>query len=511
MTTNDLRSCSSQTSQKSVPEMNRFGEKDIYARARAVSPYSRGLILAPDGKTVLDPQPSNHPNDPLNWSRSKKHITLFTITLISCLTDFGSAIGIPTVIPQSYEWQRPPAEVQHSLSANIFCLGAGGFVAIQLSEYFGRLPVLLVFHTLGLATGIWSGAATSYDSYLAARVLNGLFSGVAQSGGLMWIKEIYFSHEHPRMINAWAGPVIVSPFIGPMLASFMMTTTSWRWPFWLYTILNAIALVLAVLFLDEPLFDRETPNAERLDCGSRWQRLLGIPQWRSRHLRPGLLSCLARPLVILNKIPLLLILLWGYFNYAWVIGVNTTTAIWLTTIYHFQPVSLGCFYFAALVGVGLGQIGGHWLHDAIGRWFAARHNGKIEPEARLLLSYPASALMFVSLVILGLALQNTWHYMVIAVFYGAQLCGLEVAITAISAFIVDAYPEVPGETGAWLILVRTTGGFMASYIQLPWVQRDGAAVALGVQAAIGGFTTLLFLVLSFFGKQIRQWQGPVNV
>ena len=71
--------------------------------------------------------------------------------------------------------------VQHSLSGNILCLGFGGFVAIQLSEYFGRLPILLLFHIIATATGIWSGAAMSYKSYLAARILNGLFCGVAQS------------------------------------------------------------------------------------------------------------------------------------------------------------------------------------------------------------------------------------------------------------------------------------------------------------------------------------------
>jgi hypothetical protein len=95
--------------------------------------------------------------------------------------------------------------------------------------------------------------------------------------------------------------------------------------------------------------------------------------------------------------------------------------------------------------------------------------------------------------------------------YGTQLCGLQIAITAFSAFVVDAYPEVPGETGAWFILIRTTGGFMASYIQLPWVQQNGAATTLGIQAATGAFTTILVGLLSFFGKRIRIWQGKAKV
>jgi hypothetical protein len=52
---------------------------------------------------------------------------------------------------------------------------------------------------------------------------------------------------------------------------------------------------------------------------------------------------------------------------------------------------------------------------------------------------------------------------------------------------------------------------MASYIQLPWVKRDGAATALGIQAAVGAFTAILVGSLSFFGKRIRNWQGQVKV
>lgn len=35
--------------------------------------------LAKDGKTVLLPQPSDDPNDPLNWSWLKKHAVLLAL------------------------------------------------------------------------------------------------------------------------------------------------------------------------------------------------------------------------------------------------------------------------------------------------------------------------------------------------------------------------------------------------------------------------------------------------
>lgn len=60
-----------------------------------------GLKLAKDGHTVLIPQPSNDPNDPLNWSWTKKHVILIIISMTAFLPDYGSATGAVALIPQS--------------------------------------------------------------------------------------------------------------------------------------------------------------------------------------------------------------------------------------------------------------------------------------------------------------------------------------------------------------------------------------------------------------------------
>ena len=59
------------------------------------------LKLAKDGRTILIPQPSDDPNDPLNWSWWKKHVTLIVISMTALLPDYGSATGAVTLIPQA--------------------------------------------------------------------------------------------------------------------------------------------------------------------------------------------------------------------------------------------------------------------------------------------------------------------------------------------------------------------------------------------------------------------------
>ena len=83
------------------------------------------------------------------------------------------------------EWHLPVATVQHSLVGILFTLGSGGLFVVVFSAYFGRLPILVSFQIMSLVTGIWCAVARSFDSYFAARIVNGIFASLAQAVGLL--------------------------------------------------------------------------------------------------------------------------------------------------------------------------------------------------------------------------------------------------------------------------------------------------------------------------------------
>lgn len=103
----------------------------------------------------------------------------------------------------------------------------------------------------------------------------------------------------------------------------------------------------------------------------------------------------------------------------------------------------------------------------VGVYYMKRHKGRIDPEARLILCYLATALMGTGILVLGQALQHRWHYMVVAVFAAMQVFGIMIATTAMNASLLDAYPEGSGEVCAWINFGRSMGGFMATYINIP--------------------------------------------
>lgn len=82
------------------PEIHEFKESEGYFVDVDVE-HRGDLKTAKDGHTVLIPQPSDDPTDPLNWSSVKKHVILLLISFAAFLPDYGSATGAVTLIPQA--------------------------------------------------------------------------------------------------------------------------------------------------------------------------------------------------------------------------------------------------------------------------------------------------------------------------------------------------------------------------------------------------------------------------
>jgi hypothetical protein len=103
-------------------DLDHIGEVEGYVLdAQAGNASLRHLKTTKDGSTILIPQPSSDPNDPLNWSQTKKNLILAVVSctgmcpllfqlkrieslillLAAFLPDYGSATGAVTLIPQA--------------------------------------------------------------------------------------------------------------------------------------------------------------------------------------------------------------------------------------------------------------------------------------------------------------------------------------------------------------------------------------------------------------------------
>ena len=70
-------------------------------------------------QTVLVPQPTEDPNDPLNLSETKKNLILLVISLSAFMGDFQAGAAIPCIIPQAVEWHLTPTHVNYANNLDV--------------------------------------------------------------------------------------------------------------------------------------------------------------------------------------------------------------------------------------------------------------------------------------------------------------------------------------------------------------------------------------------------------
>ena len=62
---------------------------------------------------------TSNPDDPLNWSDTKKYLILALISITAFTGDFQGALGASLIIPQAVEWELTPNHVNY---ANNLCV-----------------------------------------------------------------------------------------------------------------------------------------------------------------------------------------------------------------------------------------------------------------------------------------------------------------------------------------------------------------------------------------------------
>jgi MFS family permease len=182
-----------------------------------------------------------------------------------------------------------------------------------LISYWGRAPVLFWASILGTLFTIGATVANDFNTYYAMRAVMGLFLTAPQTISIAFIKDIFFFHEHARKIGLWAALYISSPYLGPLLANFIVgTTADWQHVYHMCLGVCGIYILLIVAFLDESYYGREISEEQQPSRGTRLMRLVGV--WQiNNHGTAGfysLFGALRRLFATITK-PALVLILFG--------------------------------------------------------------------------------------------------------------------------------------------------------------------------------------------------------
>lgn len=106
-----------------------------------------------------------------------------------------------------------------------------------------------------LAIGIFSvgsvlgGLAPTFDSLIAARILQGAGAGLIHPLALQVIYEVFPPEQRGRAMGFFGFGIVLAPALGPAAGGFLVDMFNWRAVFWMILPFCAIAVIMAMFFM----------------------------------------------------------------------------------------------------------------------------------------------------------------------------------------------------------------------------------------------------------------------
>ncbi|KIA75605.1 cycloheximide resistance protein [Aspergillus ustus] len=456
---------------------------------------------------VVDWDGPNDPENPKNWSSTRKITATITIALISILTPLGSSMVAPSTSQLMDEFHFT-SDILGAFVVSVYLLGyaIGPLILAPLSELYGRMPIYHVCNILYLVWTVACALAPNLSAMIVFRLIAGMAGSAPLTIGAGSLADMIPAEKRGLAMGAWMLGPVLGPVIGPIAGAYLAESAGWRWTFWVLAIGAGVFTILTALFLRESyayaILQRKTMRL-RKETGNNDLRSI-LDTGRSRRntfafsiLRPTKMLLLS-PIVALLSIYIATI--YGYLYLLF----TTLTPIFHDT-YNFSSGNVGLSY----LGIGVGSVAGLIFQVSYSdrlylRLVTKDPNTEPKPEYRLPPLCFTCWLMPASLLWYGWTAEREVHW--IAPIIGTSLVGFGMlnAFTVASTYLVDAYTVHAASAVAAVTVLRSLGGAFLPLAGGPMYDALGLGWGNTLLAGIALAMCPLPFVFYRYGERIRK-------
>ncbi|OQU99867.1 hypothetical protein CLAIMM_05440 [Cladophialophora immunda] len=498
---------------------------------------------------VLVPAPSDHYDDPLNWSPRRKLLSITCLCIYILAVGIASAAIYSVLVPISVATNLTVGDLNAGTGYMFLFFGWGCLVWQSLAQQYGKRPVYLFSLLATMAIMLWAPYTTSNGQWIANKILQGFFGAPIESLCEISVSDIYFTHERGTYIGVYALFLAGSNFFAPVISGFINDGQGWQWVLYWCAIFNGGAFVILFFFMEETNYHRKpllatepdenlseavstnddsipgaatdpekTPvtvkstrdlessqvNSQSHEKKSFLQRM-SLLRKEDLQKKNQLKGMILRPLIFLT-FPVIFFsgFMYGaivcYFNV-----LNGTASIILSAPpYNFSSSMVGLSYVSCLIGVLAGAYFSGPIGDRFILWKARRNHGVMEPEHRLWLYCALLILIPGGLLIWGLGADHGVHWFGLIFAMGMLAASITIGCQLPVSYCIDSYKDISGDAMVTVIIIRNTMSFAVSYGITPWVTNMGYQNAFLVAAFVALAQTSVFLAFIKWGRQFRK-------
>lgn len=185
---------------------------------------------------------------PTNWPAIKKWSATLIIVLMTANVTFASSIHTAAINGVSEAFHV--SNIVATLPVSTFLLGyaTGPLLFAPLSEVLGRTLVFRVVLGLFCCFNLACALSPNIEALLVLRFLCGFFGApsVTNSGGSL--ADIWPQSQRSVPFALFTTGSSLGPVVAPVVGGYVAEHLSWRWHYWIATIVSG-AVYIAMLFL----------------------------------------------------------------------------------------------------------------------------------------------------------------------------------------------------------------------------------------------------------------------
>ncbi|KAE8349079.1 putative MFS transporter [Aspergillus coremiiformis] len=546
------------------------GTSDIFERERSSEQIVIDSSLKYDrsGTTpiLLVPQPSDDPNDPLNWPLWKRDVTLLALSFVSVLCATTSSLMAANTVTIALHYRKSFTSVALLTGYHLCGVGVSGILIVPTARVWGKRHLFLLGNILMVVSCGWAGgSANNYTSLLWARIFQGVALAPFEALVNVCVGDLYYVHERGKRMALSNVALFGAAFLTPVLAGKITHSLGWEWTFYLLAIFAAASLPLTFFLVPETAFRRPNylnndfeqatdqrsenmihsqpqPNTYPESEASRLSGEKKTPspltnsksQAESRELDTHLNAVIPtqasyiqtlKPFngrktdesflkLLLRPFPLFLhpAILWACLIQGVIIGWSVFIGVVLAAIFlgpplWFNEVQTGYLYTGAFIGSILGLILSGLLSDPMNKVMIKLNKGRYEPEFRILLVIFHLVFSGAGLYGFGIVAQDVGKYgwLVVDVFFALVIIGMVMGAVASALYIVDAHRQIAIESFTCMLIFKNMFSFILTFFAYDWLVSNGIKPAFLAISSIQMGICALSVPMYIFGKRNRSF------
>ncbi|PBP26621.1 hypothetical protein BUE80_DR002411, partial [Diplocarpon rosae] len=452
-------------------------------------------------------EPEDHdPENPMNWSSTKKWLNICTISTISFIVPLVSSMLAPGVhlVMEDFDTR---SSTFATFVVSIFVLGfaCGPLILAPLSELYGRVIIYNITNVLFLCFTIMCALSQNASMLLAARFLSG-FAGVATIAiGSGTIADIMPREKRGKAVSIWSVGTILGPVVGPIIAGYLAQALGWRWIFWVISIVIGFMTIFAFFILQETyppvLLDRKASRLRKESGNPRYRSKLASPLSTKQHFRNSII----RPLKLLICYPIVTVMCaYVAVLYGTLYLLFSTYSFLFRSAYGFSTSETGLVYIAGGIGTLAGLLYiGTFSDRTLRRRAASGHAPTPEDRIPLLITLPGSLAFPIGLFIYGWTAEIGVHWIVPQIGTGVTGFGSIIIFVGIQTYLIDTFEVYAASVVAANAVLRGLAGALIPLAGLGLYEKLG----WGWGNSLLGFLSLAFApvpwILRVYGGRIR--------